>query len=111
MSERNIIVFPNGVDELFLENTLGNIFSEEPDEVLLYFFARCEADLDALSEYETAGCGHMPVVKLCGEEIRREVIEYYEGLAEKMEVNFRVMYEADGELVSEESLGWEKVGA
>ncbi len=44
------------------------------------------------------------------DEIRKDVIAYYAELAERIGVRFRVVYEADGELVSEESLGYERVG-
>lgn len=129
-----IVIFPNGVPELLLEATLNDVLdkaagekdgsapdgstSESPcaganevttDEILLYICAQTKEDLDALSEYEAVGFGRLPVVRLGGEEIRKEVIEYYEDLAHKTGVSLRVEYEADDDFIAEEELGWEKV--
>ena len=50
------------------------------------------------------------VVRLGEDEIRKDVIAYYaEKLAGLLDVKCRVVYESDGELVSEEILGWEKL--
>ena len=111
--EKNIILFPNGVNELFLEGALNGLFdsaAEEDDgEVTLYFCANKEADLH--TELSGSACAGVEVVRLGEDEIRKDVIAYYaEKLAEMMEVKCRVLYEADGEFVSEEELGYEKVG-
>ena len=100
--ERNIVIFPNGVNELMLECTLNNVFDgsvgDEPEEILLYV------------------CTDSPIpdsdesVFLRGEEIRRDVISYYADLAKKIEIGFQVIFDSDRELVNEESLGWEKIG-
>ena len=110
--EKNIILFPNGVNELFLEGVLNGVFdsaAEEDDgEVLLYLCAKTESDLN--SDLSDSYCEGVKVVRLGEDEIRKGVIAYYaEKLAEMMEVKCRVVYEADGEFVSEEILGWEKV--
>lgn len=114
-SGANIIVFPNGISELSLEavlnDALDNAASEDDGEVLLYFYAASEADLNALSEYEAVGYGRLPVVRLCGEEIRRDVIAYYMDLAEQTGVRLIVEYGQDGEFLKEEELGWERVGS
>ena len=109
--EKNIVMFPNGIDELFFESVLNGVFdeaAEDDGEVLLYFCAKAESDLHAeLSDCEIAG---VEVVRLGEDEIRKDVIAYYaEKLADMLGVKCRVMYEADGELVSEEMLGYEKV--
>ena len=109
--EKNIIVFPNEVNELFLEGVLNGVFdsaAEDDDgEVLLYFCAETEADLQTeLSDCAVSG---VEVVRLGKDEIRKDVIAYYAELAERIGVRFRVVYEADGELVSEEKLGYERV--
>ena len=113
LPESAIVMFPNGVHELLLEAALNNALeyaaSEDDGEVLLYLCARSEADLNALSEYEAVGYGKVALVRLGDDEIRKDVIAYYEDLARKMEVGFRVVYDYDGELVSEETLGWEHV--
>ena len=111
-SESDITIFPNGVPELLLEAALNNALEDAADddgEVLLYLCARNEADLNAVSEYEAVGYGKVALVRLGDDEIRKDVIAYYEGLAERMEVRFRVVYEADGELVSEEEMGYESI--
>ena len=100
--ERNIVIFPNGVNELMLECTLNNVLDgnagDEPNEILLYICA------------DSPISGSDESVLLCGEEIRRDVILYYADLAKKMEFGFQVILDSDRELVSEESLGWEKIG-
>ncbi|MBQ7158681.1 MAG: hypothetical protein IJS09_04540 [Treponema sp.] len=113
LPERNIIIFPSGVHELMLECTLNNALDEAAEEddgeVLLYFCTQTDADLHAeLSDSSIEG---VEVVRLGKDEIRKDVIAYYaEKLAGMLEVNCRVMYEADGELVSEESFGYERIG-
>ena len=111
----HVTCFANGIDELTLEYALNNIFEgnagDEADSVrhvnvLLYFCARCEADLNA--KMADADCD---VVRLGENEIRREVISYYEELSKKLELEMQVVYDVDGELVSEESLGYESVTA
>ena len=124
----SIVVFPNGVDELFLESLLNETLEKASDaeddgatgeagllnaddytagQVLLYLCARSQANLCAeLSDCAVPG---VEVVRLGEDEVRKEVIAYYADLAEKMGVDFRVEYDWDGELIAEESLGWEKV--
>ena len=46
---------------------------------------------------------------LGGEEIRRDVIAYYENFAKKLEIDFQILFDFDSEFVSEEALGFEKV--
>ena len=110
-AERDIAVFPAGVPELMLESVLNNALDgaaeDDENEVLLYLCARAEADLHAeLSDSCTAG---VEIVRLGGHEIRREVIAYYAGLAEKMGVRLTVRYDCDGEFVPEGALGCEAV--
>ena len=112
VSERNIIIFPNGVPELLLESVLNGVFDsaaeEDSSEVLLYFCAMTEADLNAeLSDSYVSG---VEVVRLGNDEIRKDVIAYYAALAEKMGIGFQVRYESDCELVREEVLGYERIG-
>ena len=94
----SIVVFPNGVHELLLESVLNGALDAAPDELLLYFCTMRLAAPDA------------EVVRLGTDEIRLDVIAYYAGLAEELGVRLRVEYEADVELVSEEALGYERVG-
>ena len=113
----NIVVFPNGANELFLEMVLNETFDKicdgdtgEEDIIgglLLYVCTRTKADLSAeLSDCAVPG---VEVVLLGEDEVRKEVIAYYEDLAEKMGVGFRVEYDWDGEFVREEELGYERV--
>ena len=94
--EREITLFPNGVSELMLECALNGAFDSEADEIFLYF---CEerqkknADTFFLGE----------------EKIRFDVISYYESMAKKIGTVFRVVYDFDDEMISEDVLGWERV--
>ncbi|MBR1404375.1 MAG: hypothetical protein IJ558_09360 [Treponema sp.] len=117
-----VIVFPNGVNELLLEGALNSVLdeAEEKDsadentaeeymgEVLLYFCAQSEADLCA--ELSDSACAGVEVVRLGSDEVRKDVIAYYAGLAEQLGVKLRVVYETDDALMSEEELGYERVG-
>ena len=112
LSQQNVIIFPNGVNELFLEGVLNSVFDsaveEDDGEVLLYFCALTETDLH--SELSDSACAGVEVVRLRENEIRKDVIAYYaEKLAGMLDVKCRVVYEADEKFVSEESLGYEKI--
>ena len=121
VQEEKIVLFPNGLSELLLETVLNNIIeevsagdgideaTEDVDEVLLYFCTQKEADLN--TELSDSACPGVEVVRLGEDEVRKEVIAYYTELAAQLGVRLRVVYETDGELVSEEELGWEKVEA
>lgn len=113
----NIVVFPNGVNELFLEMVLNETFDKicdgdtgEEDIIgglLLYVCTRTKADFDAeLANSYTQG---VQVVRLGNDELRKDVIEYYQGLCKKCDIDMQVVYDWDGDFVSQESLGWEKV--
>ena len=94
--ERDITLFPNGVDELMLECALNGAFDSESDEIFLYF---CAESIKKGSD----------TFFLRDEEIRFDVISYYESLAKKIGSAFRVIYDCDDEMISEEPLGWERV--
>ena len=118
----SVIVFPNGVNELLLESVLNSVLDEASEsdsagestaeeytgEVLLYFCAQTEADLCA--ELSDSACAGVEVVRLGSNEVRKDVIAYYDGLAEQLGVKLRVVYETDDTLMSEEELGYERVG-
>lgn len=104
ISEKNIVLFPNGIDELLLESMLNASFDwakeEENREVLLYLCASHSSDLSAnLSDSCVPG---VEVVKLGKYEIRKEVLNYYTDLAKKLDFNFSVFYECDCTYLSEE---------
>ena len=111
----NILAFPNGVNELFLESVLNGMLdnlcdvdSEEGESnggIFLYLCAKSEADLHA--ELSDSAISGVKVVRLGKDEIRKEVIAYYAGLAEKLDVAFKVDFSVDGDFVSEKSLGYE----
>ena len=94
--EREITLFPNGVSELMLECALYGAFDSEADEIFLYF---CAESIKKCSD----------TFFLRDEEIRFDVISYYESLAKKIGSVLRVIYDCDDELLSEEPLGWERV--
>lgn len=77
--------------------------------LIFNIFAKSAEDLTALSEYEAVGYGKLDVVRLGDEEIRKEIIEYYQGLFEKIGSSLKVFYEVDSEYVSENALGYERV--
>ena len=91
----------NGIDELMLEYALNNILDgnagDEASGVMLYFCT----EKPVADDEESFWIG--------GNEIRKDVIDYYQKLAEKCEVDFQVIYDYDSEMVSEEELGWERV--
>lgn len=97
----HVTCLANGTDELMLEYALNNILDgnagEEASGVMLYFCT--ETPVTAAEES----------LWLCGNEIRKDVIEYYSQLAKKFEIDFQVIYDYDRELISEEELGYEKV--
>lgn len=97
LPESNIVVFPNGVPELMLESVLNNTLHDECDSLLLYFCTETPFSDDEAS------------IWLCGNEIRKSVVNYYVSLAKDFETDFQVMYDWDKELVSESELGYEAV--
>lgn len=98
LKRRCIASFPDGITELSLESVLNDLIDKEADEVSLYFFAMDESDLSALSEYEAVGFGKFEVVKIGGEEIRKEIIEYYQELFKNSGSSLNVFYEASPDL-------------
>ncbi|MBR6143981.1 MAG: hypothetical protein IKQ23_06825 [Treponema sp.] len=107
-----VITFPNGVNELILEGMLNNALekaSDETAEVLLYICAKEGADLKA--ELSGSAIPGIEVVRLNDQEIRKDVLAYYENLADQLDVRFRVEYAVDREFVKEEVFGYEKVAA
>ena len=112
-SERDIVVFPNGVSEIFLEYAFSKIFSDIGNcighncveqkgegcvaDFLLYICALCESDFGG------------EVIRLGTDEIRYDVIRHYEHLAREVGAGFRLVCEADSEPVREEDAGYEKV--
>ena len=97
----HVTCLANGTDELMLEYALNNILDgnagDEASGVMLYFCT--EKPLPASEE----------TFWLCGNEIRKDGIDYYSQLAKKCEIDFQVIYDCDRELISEEELGYEKV--
>ncbi len=96
--EENIVIFPNGIDELLFEFTMNGLLNGDDEAVKLYFFTQKPLEKDA----QTLWLGN--------EEIRLDVIGYYRELAKKIDVTLTVVYESDSDFVSEESLGYEKIG-
>ena len=91
----HVTCFANGIDELTLEYALNNIFEGNAGDeaggvrhvnVLLYFCVQTKADLSA--KMADADCD---VVRLGENEIRREVISYYEELSKKLELEMQVV--------------------
>ena len=97
LSGSNIISFPNGVSELFLEATLNRCINEETKSILLYI---CTKELVRDSE-ETFFIG--------GEEIQKSVIAHYQKQAKDVGFDFQVIYDVCHDFINEDDLGYEKV--
>ena len=102
----HVTCMANGTDEFMLEYALNNVLDGDAGDeacgvghvsVLLYF---CTQTPVADSE-ETIWLG--------GNEIRKEVIEYYAKLFAENEIDFQVIYDSDRKMVSEEELGYEEL--
>ena len=93
----NIIGFPNGISELFLEATIDRCLNEETKSILLYICTK-----DPVSDSaQTIWAG--------GEEIRKDVIAHYQNLAKDMEIDFQLIYDTNRDIKPEEEFGYEKV--
>jgi hypothetical protein len=93
----NIISFPNGVSELFLEATIDRCINEETKSILLYFCTKEPVSDSA----ETFFIG--------GEEIRKDVITHYQNLSKEAGFDLQIVFDVDHDLLSEDDLGYEKV--
>ena len=89
-AEKDIYIFPNGVDEILLEYALINAIEKKPTKILLYICVN-----SAISIEDT---------------IRKSVIAKYTDMADKAGIDFRVVYDCDDEMVCEDALGWERIG-
>lgn len=100
-SKRNkgdgIVTFANGISEMMLEIVLNNSFKQKPNQILLYI-----CTLQPVGESKKT-------FWLGGEEIRRDVIEHYQRLAEECGIDMQVVFDWCKDFASEEELGWEKV--
>ena len=94
-AENEITIFPNGVNELLLEYALNNCVEQNNAKIFLFF---CVLSQDCIKD---------DCVVLGNDEIRKSVIAQYATLAEKVGAKMQVVYDADGELIAEESLGWD----
>ena len=95
LAEKNICLFPGGISELLLEAVLNNAFENEASSILLYF---CTKD-PVKDDDETFFSGNS--------EIRKEILSYYAGLAEKCGISLQLIFESDCQFISEEKLGYE----
>ena len=98
-SEREIVVFPNGISEILLEYALNNAIEqnncvEQRNNILLYI-----CTISPVSDSDES-------IWLGGEEIRKSVIEHYATL---LGDGFQVIYDSDREEISDAELGFETV--
>ena len=97
----NVTCMASGIDEFMLDYALNNALDgntgDEVGGVLLYF---CTQTPIADNE-ETFWLG--------GNEIRKDVIEYYSRLFSESGIDFQVIYDSDRNMVSEEELGYEEL--
>ena len=105
-TENEITIFPNGVNELLLEYALNNCV-EHTSNVESGCAAKIFLYICALSQ----DCIKDDCIVLGNDEIRKSVIAHYAAMAEKVGAEMQVVYDADGELIAEESLGWERIEA
>ena len=93
--EKEIIEFPNGLDDLTFSFTLNSLHEQEYDSVLIYI------------------CTQKPVedsdesIWLGGEEIRKDHISFFE--SNRGNTSVQVIYDSCCDFISDESLGYEKV--
>ena len=103
-AESEITIFPNGVNELLLEYALNNCVEHnncvEQSGVKIFLYI-CALSQDCIKD---------DCIVLGTDEIRKSVIAHYATVAEKVGAEMQVVYDADDELIAEESLGWERIG-
>ena len=97
-AENEITIFPNGVNELLLEYALNNCVEQSGTKIFLYI---CALSQDCIKD---------DCIILGNDEIRKSVIAHYATMAEKVGIEFEIIYDSDSELIAEESLGWERIG-
>ena len=102
-AENEITIFPNGVNELILEYALNNCVEHnncvEQNSVKIFLYI-CALSQDCIKD---------DCIILGNDEIRTSVIAHYAAVAEEVGAEMQVVYDADGELIAEESLGWERI--
>ncbi len=92
-AEKEITIFPNGVNELLLEYALNNCMEhnncvEQNNAKIVLFF--CVLSQDCIKD---------DCITLGNDEIRKSVIAHYATMAEKVGAEMQVVYD----------WGWEKV--
>lgn len=93
----SVVTFPSGISEMTLEILLDNSFNQNPKSLYLYFCTLSPTKDDDFSFW------------LNGDEIRKEVIEYYQKLAKDLGIDMQVVMDSDSVMLSEDELGWERV--
>lgn len=93
----NIISFPNGVSEFFLEATLNRCINEETKSILLYICTK-EPVSDSSATFFIGG-----------EEIQKAVISHFQNQAKEVGFDLQVIYDVCHDFISEDDLGYEKV--
>ena len=105
-AENEITIFPNGVNEMLLEYALNNCVEHtrnvESGCAVKIFLYICVLSQDCIKD---------DCIVLVTDEIRKSVIAHYVAVAEKVGAEMQVVYDWDGELIAEESLGWERIEA
>lgn len=116
----SIVTFANGISELMLEMVLNNSVKQLADTMVEPAVTELHRSIENTSKARTNSillyiCTNFPVKDrdrsfwLGGEEIRRDVIEHYQTLINELGIDMQVVMDFDSEMVSEESMGWEKV--
>ena len=96
-NEKEIIEFPNGINEFLLECALNNAIEQErSDKIFLYICT----EQPSKDEEATFWLG--------GEEIQKTVISHFIGLSNS-DFDFQVIYDVCSDFLSDEVRGYENV--
>lgn len=99
IKEKNVVMFPNGVNSFLLSYGLNNILKgkagKNADQILLYFCTQSPVRENDSSLW------------LSGSEIKKSEIEELANSAKAYGVDFQIIFDVGKELVSERELGYE----
>lgn len=95
--KKNIITFPNGINEFMLQTVINNCLKEGTEEVLLYICKK----LPIPNSTKTFFIGK--------EEIRFETLTYFENLAKSQSITFTYLFDSCTDIRPEEEFGFEEV--
>ena len=99
--DKNICMFPNGIEDVTIEIVLNNILSGKagdiPNGIFIYICSQYPVSDDENS------------VWLGNIEIKKNMIAKYQTIASDSGIDFQIIYDTDKSFISDETLGYEKV--